>query len=208
MWTVYRVTDNDDKQAPDVVDLIGRMRPRPELYLGERSASALWHFLQGYYIGLGGNSPKSAMSPMSKEFHDWVAYRLHFLESTMGWRGMILKHSKDEPAALDRFFELFDEFRARVPHIVARLEGLDQQYRRVWRGVESVCSFPSTLLLLTYTEDPGFFVISDTGERFPGDGFVPFLRWFESSYKGGLDRLTIVDPVTYARLQNEDRPKK
>jgi hypothetical protein len=124
MEQVYSFSRNDDEQPPGVVELIEKIRPRPELYLGERSVSALWHFLAGYHLGLRGNAQVSVeLSPRAKEFHDWVAYRLHFLESTTGWRQMILKRTNDEAAGLNYFFELFDEYRIRQQRIVAKMEG-------------------------------------------------------------------------------------
>jgi hypothetical protein len=154
MWTVHRVTNIAAGEQPlSVLDLIEHMRVRPALFLGANSLSALWYFLRGYHMGLRGNPQVSiATSPLEKEFHDWVAYRLHFLESTTGWRNMILQHIQDEKAALNRFFELFDEYRFRRPRSVARLDGL-KQYMEVSDGKERVRSFPSTLLLVAYTED-------------------------------------------------------
>jgi len=44
-------------------------------------------------------------------FHDWVAHRLGFAESTSGWCNMIREKSKSEEDAFEQFFVLLAEFR-------------------------------------------------------------------------------------------------
>src|ERR1700756_4226792 len=97
------------------------------MYLGTRSLSALSHFLAGYGFALHVHEiPSSHHLP--GDFHEWVAYRLHFFESTSGYRNMILKRVPNESAALDRFFELLDEHHSRKPQVVARVDGYNRQY--------------------------------------------------------------------------------
>jgi hypothetical protein len=45
-------------------------------------------------------------------FHDWIAGRLGYAESTSGWYKMIRGRCASEREAFDRFYELLDEFRA------------------------------------------------------------------------------------------------
>jgi hypothetical protein len=99
-------------------ELLKAIRDRPALYLGERSLSALWYYLQGYQMALSGYDIRAAF-PVPADFHEWVAYRLHFYESTSGYRNMILKRTPDESLALDHFFGLLDEHRTRKPRVVA-----------------------------------------------------------------------------------------
>ncbi len=92
------------------------MRHRPAMFLSPVSVSAFWHFILGYGLGQGSVSTE-AKNPFTlpSDFHDWVAYRLHFFESTSGWHNMIIERLGDGPHALDRFFSLLDEYLARVP---------------------------------------------------------------------------------------------
>ena len=90
---------NSDTQSFNV-DL-QTIRERPAMFLCPVSVSALWHFILGY--GLGQSSVSAdAKSPFAlpSDFHDWVAYRLHFFESTTGWHNMIVKRLGDGPHAL------------------------------------------------------------------------------------------------------------
>jgi hypothetical protein len=80
-------------------DLLGVIRGNPALYIGESTLTALYHFLGGFetarYI-----HQIQLPNILPRDFHDWVAYRLHFLESTSGYRRMILQHFPDESVAL------------------------------------------------------------------------------------------------------------
>ena len=103
---------------------------------------------------------------LPREFHDWVAYRLHFYESTSGWCRMIRSKSDSEQAAIGLFFRLLDEFYSRTPNEVARLAGIAKSYGRqsirrdrdqlVDDPIETV-QYPEVVKLVTYTDDPGFF---------------------------------------------------
>jgi hypothetical protein len=92
--------------------LLDVIRERPVMYLGELSLSALWHFLNGYEMSLLAHDIQEKR-PLPRDFHDWVAYRLHFSGSTSGYKNMILKRVPDEAAALEYFFKLLDEYRNR-----------------------------------------------------------------------------------------------
>ena len=96
-------------QSKGVLDLI---RERPEMYLGSLSLSALCHFLNGYEMSLQVHDIQEK-PPVPRDFREWVAERLHFSESTKGYRTMILQRMPDEAMALKLFFELLDEYRAR-----------------------------------------------------------------------------------------------
>jgi hypothetical protein len=97
--------------------LLEVIRERPAMCLGQRSLSALSQYPQGYWMALSVHDIQSVF-PLPQDFHDWVAYRLHFYESTSGYKNMILKRVPEESAALDRFFELLDEHKNRKPRIV------------------------------------------------------------------------------------------
>src|SRR5262249_50612749 len=114
---------NDDlKPKIKSEQLLELIRERPEVYLGERSLSALWHYLHGFFMALSIHldDPK-AQYVLPPDFHEWVAYRLHFFESTSGYKKMILKRVPDESEALNVFFKLLDEHRFRRSRMVARV---------------------------------------------------------------------------------------
>ncbi|MAT69924.1 MAG: hypothetical protein CMJ58_10425 [Planctomycetaceae bacterium] len=55
------------------------------------------------------NTATSELRP----YHDWVAAKLGFRESTAGWRNMILERAGDnETEAFQLFFRLLDEYQA------------------------------------------------------------------------------------------------
>lgn len=59
------------------------IRENPALYLADRSLSALWHYLQGYWMALSVYDMRPAF-PLPPDFHDRVAYRLHFSSQLAG----------------------------------------------------------------------------------------------------------------------------
>lgn len=185
--------------------LLVNLRQRPALYLGETSLALLEAFLNGFAWALDVHNvgdPRDRDS-VPREFNDWVAYRLHFYESTSGWRRMINSQTPSEAAAMERFFTLLDEFHARRPRTVARLVN----YRKTWSRVvqrregdryvterTETLQYPSSIALVTYTDDPGFFVYSETDEELPHPGYYPSLESFELRTDASRDLLTIVDP--------------
>jgi hypothetical protein len=100
--------------------LLDVLRVRTAMYMGKRELPRLQSFLAGWHLALHVYGIEAPIS-LPMEFHDWVAYRLHFHESTSGYCNMILQRVPDEHAAVDRFFELFDEYRTRTPRTIARL---------------------------------------------------------------------------------------
>lgn len=193
------------------VQLFKLIRERPALYIGARSLSALSSFLLGYEFGLrvhGIHTPHL----LPPDFNDWVAYRLHFFESTNGYRKMIMKRVSDESLALDRFFELLDELHGRSPKIVAIVQGhWVQPKRSKCQEVEmnEVAERPlETLSLVTYTEDPGFFVSCNDGALINpwNNQFYPTLRSFTRQFAIRKENLRMIDSDTYNRwLEQEDR---
>ena len=62
--------------------LLKEIEPRPALWIGEYS-------LNGYSLALA----QHKLLPLEEDtpnFHEWVAYKLGFYESTAGWHNMIL----------------------------------------------------------------------------------------------------------------------
>lgn len=192
-------------------ELIDVIRVRTAMYTGIRTLSALSSFLNGWQFAMEtyGIEPKRVLP---RDFHDWVAYRLHFRESTSGYKNMILKHVPDEYAAVDRFYELLDEHRSRQPRVVARMPA--------YRGCESVQRMrpdgswepvkrpdnPYVLSLVAYTDDPGFFVAFDAHDetvRHAGT-FYPLLSWFGRRFGVDRDDLEVLDTETFKRWLEDD----
>lgn len=135
------------------------------MYTGERTLSSVAHFLSWYLFAhtVLQVPPPSLLPP---DFHDWVAYRLHFRESTMGYRNMILERFPDESLALDRFFELADAHRNRQEKVVARVQRHDssRETSKIESGTgdgQSRASMTEEVKIVVYTDDPGFFLVQD-----------------------------------------------
>jgi hypothetical protein len=182
------------------------IRRRPGLYLGEPSLSALYHFISGYTAALGLHRIKEE-TPLPEDFNEWVAYRLHYRESTSGWRNMILGVVHAEDAGVARFFELLDEYVHREPHVVARIVGSQQLYQSGLRGKERMEHFPD-ISLITYTNDPGFIVIADEpgGHFFCRNTFFPSLHRLQELYGVDLRNLTVLDQATFDRWVKDVKP--
>jgi len=180
---------------PNLDEVWRHMRVRPEMWVGARSLDRLRAYFDGYCDAAeryAGDRTDPLFIP--QEFHDWVAYRLRFQETTSGYVNMIRERTGNEDEAIDRFFALVDEFRARRPHIVAQLTGIRRLLERTCDGVTESLPFPKAISLVTYTNDPGFFAVSDTEVDWPWRRFYPCIDWFESFAGFKREDLTIVDP--------------
>ena len=94
----------------DLYDLLRKIQQRSSLYLGKRSLSHLHVFLDGYtfarrQLGL----PLTEEEKKFEEFQEWIENRFN-QASTQSWSRIILFYSEDEADALNRFFDLFEEF--------------------------------------------------------------------------------------------------
>ncbi|MES2734523.1 MAG: hypothetical protein V4714_22435 [Bacteroidota bacterium] len=90
-------------------------RKRMPMYIGEKKLSILRAYMDGYFYatyinGIGVVEDK----PPFEGFNDWIAAYFGWGESTAGWTHIILKECADnEKEAVDRFLELYDEFKSR-----------------------------------------------------------------------------------------------
>jgi len=194
-------------------ELVAVIREYTAMYTGSRTLSALSSFLDGWHFAMEvfDVEPKRVLP---RDFHDWVAYRLHFHEATSGYKNMILKHVPDEYAAVDRFYELLDEYHARQPRVVARLaayrgrDGVEKLRPDGTRESVKRPDSPYVVSLIAYTDDPGFFVEFDaddpTARHSPA--FHPLLNWFERRFGVNRDLLEVLDADTFKRwLEDDDK---
>lgn len=117
----------------DIYDLIlsEKFRKRPGMFIGDLSPNNLQVFLSGYQTAMVDMGVVDTSSPQFQEFHDWIANRFGFIESTAGWPNMILAITLGQhPVEIDwegydrnvarqqlieathRCFELIEEFHA------------------------------------------------------------------------------------------------
>jgi hypothetical protein len=94
-----------------IYDLLDAIRKMPGLYVCEPSIFRLHSFINGHNSGLGRVGFALRDGEDFHRFHDWVARRLGFAESTSGWCNMIRDKSESDANAFKRFFVLLDEFR-------------------------------------------------------------------------------------------------
>ena len=178
-----------------------KIKERPAMYLGEASLSALYFFVAGYDFALQTHEIEREKDDcIPGEFYDWIAYRLHFEESTSGWRNMLLNRYPDEAEALRMFFQHWEEFRVRKPHVVAVAEDANYCYRSVrynqnGKSESRIIKYPSYIELVTYTEDPGFWVKAEEKDEcdFYLCGFYPELSWVESFTRIRKEEWKVID---------------
>ena len=184
-------------------ELLDVIRIRTAMYTGERTLSAVYHFLAGF--GFAQHVYQISTPQLPPDFHDWVAYRLHFYESTTGYKRMILDRIPDEAAALDKFFELLDEHRSRRASVVAKVMLRDLEiFKCDEGGIERRAKVAKEVSLVVYTDDPGFFVIhDDEAAEYPRRSY--FCPTLSSDRFGVLrDSMHVVNQEQYNRLLLED----
>ena len=187
----------------------------PSLYCGGVSLDAVLTFLSGYDFAIERHELPANNDPFLLPFSqlkDWVAYRLHFSNSTRGIEAMITSKTSSDRAAIDMFQQLLHAFQSRKPTVVAKLASHKQTVTK--RNANGALletrfdkPFPQTILLITYTDDPGFFAYGENGaakwgEGFWGEGFHQSFSSFASQLCITMDSLTIIDHDWAGKVQN------
>lgn len=91
-------------------DVLQKIKKRPAMYLGRHSIFSLQAFLDGYYFArreLG--IPLTKQEAEFQEFLQWLRQKFQ-VETGQLWASILLFHSADERNAVERFFDLFEEF--------------------------------------------------------------------------------------------------
>lgn len=97
-------------------EMIERMRERPGAWLGKKSITLLQAFLIGYSVAetdYNLKKPTHQLFPLNWWFmHEFSKIKCNESSSTAGWCNIILNYCRgDEEAALNKFYEIFDEFK-------------------------------------------------------------------------------------------------
>lgn len=171
------------------------------MYLGSKSLTAFYHFIGGFqmacYVHRIEEDRLGLVIP--PDFHDWVAYRTHFRESTSGWCNMIVATTTSEAGAFDRFFELLEKHSNRVPLLVAEIIAPVSTSRTMRDDKDQIIPPPKRVRMVKFTEDPGFFALYESEEWH--DRFHPYLSWM-SGMSGG--ELVIHDEPSYSKMLREN----
>ena len=116
----------------NIYDLLDEIRRRPGMYIGDHSPTRLRSFIFGYCFALSENESKEDLSESNfYGFHDWVAIKYGYNESTSGWCHMIEEQRKCPEEALWLFYQLLDEYRNLHPQVFCKVEnskGFDINY--------------------------------------------------------------------------------
>ncbi len=102
----------DDLRASkyDVYDFLGWVKKRPAMYLGTSSITKLDMVLKGYNLARREvGIPPTEQEREFEGFQSWVQEK-YGIESGQSWSKIIFFYSMDEHEALERFFELFEEY--------------------------------------------------------------------------------------------------
>ena len=74
--------------------ILKKIEARPAMFTGAISLESIYCYISGYSQALLDNGIIIEESEL-ESFHDWVANKLGYYESTAGWVNMILAHSLD-----------------------------------------------------------------------------------------------------------------
>ena len=94
-------------------DIIDEIQDRTAMYVGDGSILQLRAFLSGFSWAENKLGVKLAPeTPSFGDFHDWIAEKFGWYESTAGWANIIRQeYDGDEQRAGRAFFEWLSEFR-------------------------------------------------------------------------------------------------
>ncbi|NEQ40632.1 MAG: hypothetical protein F6K40_32170 [Okeania sp. SIO3I5] len=92
-----------------VYDIIQKIKHKLNVYLGRPYIMCLQAFLSGYNVAQY-ESSKPLNTPYCFDgFQEWIQAKFK-VDTSKSWANIILFYSTDERDALERFFDLFEEF--------------------------------------------------------------------------------------------------
>jgi len=93
-----------------LIRLINDIRKKPVLYIGQKSISNLYMFLNGYRHACYEHGLSSSEDEkIFRDFQEWTQ-QYFSIKISQSWSNIILFHSPNEDYAFDQFFELFNQF--------------------------------------------------------------------------------------------------
>ncbi|NEQ70010.1 MAG: hypothetical protein F6K21_31880 [Symploca sp. SIO2D2] len=107
----------------DLYTLLKKIKKAPSMYLGQHSIICLQAFLSGYSVAkheLSGQPTKQEQD--FREFPEWIRKKFN-IQTSPRLASIILFYSEDERKALDKFFQLFEEFLSRDNSLEMLIEG-------------------------------------------------------------------------------------
>ncbi|MBD2777194.1 hypothetical protein [Iningainema tapete] len=95
-------------------EVLEKIKPRPGMYIGSASLTALYWFLRGYECARRelGIEATAAEKEFHSKFQPWLQKRFN-LQTDNSWAKIILLFSVNEKEALNSFYKLLDEFKYR-----------------------------------------------------------------------------------------------
>jgi hypothetical protein len=70
--------------------ILKRLESRPAMWTGENSLKSIRTFLAGYSYAINEHDIPETEIDSGSNFHDWIANKFGFHESTAGWHNLIL----------------------------------------------------------------------------------------------------------------------
>ncbi len=115
-------------------ELIDEIRMRTAMFTGYSSPTHLHSFLSGFFYA-NRDEDITEETPSFHGFHDWIADKFGYKESTSGWAYMIEDQRDDKSEALYLFYELLDKYRGIRHKQIAKVEfSHEAKIDRSWRG--------------------------------------------------------------------------
>lgn len=74
----------------NIFSVLETIRKRPAMYVGQTSLKNIHVFLSGYLMAMMEIGATDLTDPGFGNFHDWIANKFGYRESTAGWPNMIL----------------------------------------------------------------------------------------------------------------------
>ncbi len=99
-------------------DILERIREDPYRILGQASLGCLRAFFGGHDAGCARAGKSADIDPRLDRFSEWVAEKLGRNRLSVSGVCMIQLESEDEERALNRYFELWDEFTLLEPEAI------------------------------------------------------------------------------------------
>jgi hypothetical protein len=142
-------------------DLLERIRAEPYKILGQASLACLRAFLGGYTLGCDREGKDDHLDPRLNHFSEWVADKLGRDRLSISGYDLIQLESEDEARALDRYFELWDEYTLVEPEAPSsypqpvpqiQIRDLDELLAKVRRRPAMYLGYSSVTLLRAFLQ--------------------------------------------------------